>query len=151
MLETAENLRREYGISCGEQDELALVSHQRAVAAQRSGVFAEEIVPVTVRTRGGEAVIDTDEHPSADTSLEALARLRPVLGEQDPEATVTAGNASGQNDAAAVCVVTHTGRAEALGCGPLSASCRGRFPVCSRRRWVSGPSPRAAPRWSVPG
>ncbi|MBV9208825.1 MAG: acetyl-CoA C-acetyltransferase [Actinobacteria bacterium] len=119
MLETAENLRREYGISRAEQDELALLSHQRAVAAQRSGVFAEEIIPVPVKTRRGEEVVDTDEHPRADASLEALARLRPVLGRQDPEATVTAGNASGQNDAAAVCVVTHPERADALGLRPL--------------------------------
>ncbi len=119
MLETAENLRREYGIPRAEQDRLALTSHQRAVAAQRSGVFAEEIVPVTVKTRQGEDVIDTDEHPRADASLEALAGLRPVLGKQDPEATVTAGNASGQNDAAAMCVVTHPERAEALGLRPL--------------------------------
>jgi acetyl-CoA C-acetyltransferase len=119
MLETAENLRREYGIPRAEQDQLALVSHQRAVAAQRSGVFAEEIIPVRVRTRQGETVIDTDEHPRADASLEALAGLRPVLGKQDPDATVTAGNASGQNDAAAMCVVTHPERAADLGLRPL--------------------------------
>ncbi|MWA04882.1 acetyl-CoA C-acyltransferase [Actinomadura sp. LD22] len=119
MLETAENLRREYGISRVEQDELALTSHKRAVAAQRSGVFAEEIVPVTVRTRKGETVVDTDEHPRADASLDTLGGLRPVLRKQDPEATVTAGNASGQNDAAAMCVVTHRERAEALGLRPL--------------------------------
>jgi acetyl-CoA C-acetyltransferase len=119
MLETAENLRRRYQIPREEQDQLALVSHQRAVAAQRSGIFAEEIVPVTVRSRQGEAVIDTDEHPRADASLEALAALKPVLGRQDPEATVTAGNASGQNDAAALCIVTHPDRAEALGLRPL--------------------------------
>ncbi len=119
MLETAENLRREYSIPRVEQDELALVSHQRAVAAQRSGVFAEEIVPVTVKSRGREDVIDTDEHPRADSSLETLAGLRPVLGKSDPEATVTAGNSSGQNDAAAMCVVTHPERAEALGLQPL--------------------------------
>ena len=117
MLETAENLRREYGISRAEQDELALVSHQRAVTAQRSGVFAEEIVPVTVRQ--GDEVVDTDEHPRADASLEALAALRPVLVKQDPDATVTAGNASGQNDAAAMCVVTHPERAGSLGLRPL--------------------------------
>jgi acetyl-CoA C-acetyltransferase len=119
MLETAENLRREYGIGRAEQDQLALVSHQRAVAAQRSGVFAEEIMPVTVKTRRGEEVVEVDEHPRADASLEALAKLRPVLARQDPEATVTAGNASGQNDAAAVCIVTSAERAGDLGLRPL--------------------------------
>ena len=119
MLETAENLRREYGIGRDEQDQLALVSHQRAVAAQRSGVFAEEIVPVTVKTRRGEEVVEADEHPRADASLEALAKLRPVMSQQDPEATVTAGNASGQNDAAAVCAVTSAERASSLGLRPL--------------------------------
>jgi acetyl-CoA C-acetyltransferase len=119
MLETAENLRREYHIPRAEQDELALTSHQRAVAAQRSGTFAEEIIPVTVKGRGSEQVVDTDEHPRADSTLEALAALRPVLGKNDPEATVTAGNSSGQNDAAAMCVVTHPERAEALGLRPL--------------------------------
>ncbi|MGH9108708.1 MAG: acetyl-CoA C-acetyltransferase [Acidimicrobiales bacterium] len=120
MIETAENLRREYGISRQDQDELALQSHQRAVAAQRSGVFAEEIVPVTVRGRKGESVVDTDEHPRPDTSLEALARLRPVRSRQDPEATVTAGNASGQNDGAAACLVTHLDLARELGLRPLA-------------------------------
>jgi acetyl-CoA C-acetyltransferase len=119
MLETAENLRRQYRISRAEQDRLALSSHQRAVAAQRSGVFAEEIIPVTVGTRSGPRVVDTDEHPRADASLEALGGLRPVLDRHDAEATVTAGNASGQNDAAAVCVVTHPQRAQALGLRPL--------------------------------
>jgi acetyl-CoA C-acetyltransferase len=119
MLETAENLRREYRIPRAEQDQLALTSHRRAVAAQQAGVFAEEIVPVSVPTRHGEAVVDTDEHPRPDASLEALARLRPVLAGKDPEATVTAGNASGQNDAAAVCVVTHRDQADALGLRPL--------------------------------
>ena len=64
MLETAENLRREYGISRHEQDELAAASHRRAVAAQNSGVFAEEMIPVTVPGRRGDEVIDTDEHPA---------------------------------------------------------------------------------------
>ncbi|WP_017589639.1 acetyl-CoA C-acetyltransferase [Nocardiopsis ganjiahuensis] len=119
MIETAENLRAEYGISRTEQDELAVTSHARAVAAQNSGVHAEEIVPVTVRGRKGDTVVDTDEHPRADTSLEGLAELRPVMGRQDPDATVTAGNASGQNDAAALCVVTTRDKAEALGLRPL--------------------------------
>ena len=122
MLETAENLRREYGISRAEQDRLALASHQRAVAAQRSGVFAEEIVPVTIKTRTGEEVVGTDEHPRANASLEALAGLRPVLGRQDPEATVTAGNASGQTDAAAMCVVTRRCASAAARAWPRSSS-----------------------------
>jgi acetyl-CoA C-acetyltransferase len=120
MLETAENLRREYRIDRIEQDEFALRSHRRAVAAQRSGLFTEEIVPVTVKTRKGDIVVDTDEHPRADASLDSLARLRPVMLTADPEATVTAGNASGQNDAAAVCVVTHPDEARRLGLRPLA-------------------------------
>jgi acetyl-CoA C-acetyltransferase len=119
MIETAENLRREYGIPREEQDALALQSHRRAVAAQTSGVFAEEIVPVTVAGRSGQVVIDTDEHPRADTSLERLAALRPIMGGTDPEATVTAGNASGQNDGASLCIVTTRARADALGLRPL--------------------------------
>ncbi|WP_299564877.1 acetyl-CoA C-acetyltransferase [uncultured Mycolicibacterium sp.] len=119
MLETAENLRRAYGISRQEQDELAVLSHRRAVAAQRAGILAEEIVPVAVPTRDGERLVDTDEHPRADTTLESLAKLKPVLAEQDPEATVTAGNASGQNDAAAMCIVTTRQKADELGLRPL--------------------------------
>jgi acetyl-CoA C-acetyltransferase len=119
MLETAENLRRQYGISREEQDELAVRSHQRAVAAQKDGVLAEEIVPVAVPTRSGEEVIDADEHPRADTSVESLSKLKPVLLKDDPEATVTAGNSSGQNDAASMCVVTTPERADAYGLKPL--------------------------------
>ena len=119
MLETAENLRRQYAITRAEQDELAVQSHQRAVAAQRSGILAQEIVAVTVRGRSGLQVIDTDEHPRADTTVEALAKLKPLLAEQDPESTVTAGNASGQNDAAAMCIVTTPAKAAELGLTPL--------------------------------
>jgi acetyl-CoA C-acetyltransferase len=119
MLETAENLRRQYGISRQEQDELAVASHQRAVAAQRSGILAEEIIGVTVSTRRGEQVIDTDEHPRADTTVESLAKLKPVLAKQDPESTVTAGNSSGQNDAASMCLVTTEAKAAELGLTPL--------------------------------
>jgi acetyl-CoA C-acetyltransferase len=115
MMETAENLRRQYGISRAEQDELAVASHQRAVAAQKDGVLAEEIIPVAVHSRNGDEVIATDEHPRADTSMESLANLKPVLVKQDPESTVTAGNSSGQNDAASMCVVTTPEKAEELG------------------------------------
>jgi acetyl-CoA C-acetyltransferase len=119
MLETAENLRRQYGISRVEQDELAVASHQRAIAAQKNGILAEEIVPVNVPGRHAEEVIDTDEHPRADTSVESLSRLKPVLLREDPEATVTAGNSSGQNDAAAMCIVTTPEKAAELGLRPL--------------------------------
>jgi acetyl-CoA C-acetyltransferase len=119
MLETAENLRREYNISRQEQDELAVTSHQRAVAAQKDGILAEEIIPVEVRSRRGEELIDTDEHPRADTTVESLSKLKPVLLKDDPEATVTAGNASGQNDAASMCLVTTPEKADELGLTPL--------------------------------
>jgi acetyl-CoA C-acetyltransferase len=115
MLETAENLRRELAIPREQQDELALRSHQRAVAAHREGRFASELVSVPV----GDGVVDVDEHPRADASLEALGRLRPVMGRDDPDATVTAGNSSGQNDGAAACIVTHPARAAELGLRPL--------------------------------
>ena len=120
MIETAENLRREYSIPRAEQDEFALRSHERAVSAQRDGTFAEEIVPVVLEDRRGESVVELDEHPRADTSLERLAALAPIMGRSDPEATVTAGNSSGQNDGAAVCVVTHPERARELGLRPLA-------------------------------
>ncbi len=120
MLETAENLRKQYGIPRAEQDALAVTSHQRAVAAQRSGVFAEEIIPVTVPARKGDpTIIDTDEHPRADTTIDALSKLKPVLGKSDPDATVTAGNSSGQNDAASMCLVTTPEKATELGLTPL--------------------------------
>jgi acetyl-CoA C-acetyltransferase len=118
MLETAENLRRQYGITRAEQDDLAVASHQRAVAAQKNGILADEIVPVTVRSREGEDVVVTDEHPRADTSVESLSRLKPVLLRDDPEATVTAGNSSGQNDAASMCIVTTQEKAAELGLRP---------------------------------
>jgi acetyl-CoA C-acetyltransferase len=120
MLETAENLRRQYAISRSEQDEFALRSHHRALAAQQSGVFAQEIVPVAVKDRGQERLIDLDEHPRADTTLERLGALRALMARTDPEATVTAGNASGQNDGAAVCIVTHPEKASELGLQPFA-------------------------------
>ena len=120
MLETAENLRREFAISRAEQDAFAVNSHDKAVAAQNSGIFAEEITPVKLKSRKGEVVFISDEHPRADASLESLGALRPILGKSDPEATVTAGNASGQNDAAAACIVTTREKAEALGLKPFA-------------------------------
>ena len=112
MVETAENLAKQYEISRQEQDEYALRSHQRAVAANESGNFSQEIVPIPIPQRRGDPVMfDKDEGPRADTSLEVLARLRPVM----PDGTVTAGNASSQNDAASVCMVVAEDKLEELG------------------------------------
>ncbi|MCF8608237.1 acetyl-CoA C-acyltransferase, partial [Gordonia sp. HY442] len=120
MLETAENLRAEYSISRQAQDAIALDSHLRAVAAQTDGRFDDEIVPVTVSSRKGDVVHDRDEHPRPDISAEALAALRPVRQRVDPDATVTAGNSSGQNDGAAACIVAAPEEAERLGLRPLA-------------------------------
>lgn len=120
MIETAENLRAKYGISRVDQDALALQSHQRAVAAHEAGRFAEELAPVTVPQRKGDpVVVDRDEHPRPETTMESLSSLRPLRQESDSEATVTAGNASGQNDGAAVCLVTSAEMAAELGLSPL--------------------------------
>jgi acetyl-CoA C-acetyltransferase len=119
MIETAENLREEYSITREAQDEMSVASHARAVAAQENGIFAEEIVPVEVPQRRGEPlVVDKDEHPRPGTSLEKLAKLRPIMGRQDADATVTAGNASGQNDGAAAMIVTTRAKAAELGLTP---------------------------------
>jgi acetyl-CoA C-acetyltransferase len=121
MLETAENLRREYRIPRAEQDELSLRSHQLAVDAHERGAFSEEIVPVTIKDRRtGERAIDRDEHPRPDSSLESLAKLKPIMVGSDPEATVTAGNSSGQNDGAAISVVTTAERAAELRLTPFA-------------------------------
>ena len=112
---TAENLAEKFGVSRQEQDEAGLRSQQRAVAAQQAGRFRDEIVPVEVRIGRETKVIDTDEHPRADTTMEALAKLRPAFKEGG---TVTAGNASGINDGAAAVVVSSRRRADELGLRP---------------------------------
>jgi acetyl-CoA acetyltransferase family protein len=145
MIETAENLRREYSIPRAEQDELSLRSHQRAVAAQQSGAFAEEIVAVEVRDRKtGTRLIDRDEHPRPEATLESLGSLRPIMGRKDPEATVTAGNASGQNDGAAACIVTHAERAAELGLAPLAKLVSWAVAGVAPRRMGIGPVPSTA-------
>jgi acetyl-CoA C-acetyltransferase len=145
MIETAENLRREYRIPREEQDELAYHSHQRAVAAQDRGGFRDEIVPVAVRDRrGNETMIDTDEHPRRDTTIEKLSALRPVMARQDPEATVTAGNASGQNDAASACLVTTPQRAAELGLRPLGRMVSWAVAGVPPRTMGIGPVPSAS-------
>jgi acetyl-CoA C-acetyltransferase len=114
----AEWIAAEYGISREEQDQFALESHQKAVAAQDAGRFADEIVPVEIPQRKGAAIVfDTDESPRRDSSLEKLARLRPVFKK---DGAVTAGNASAITDGAAAVVVMSQARAEALGIEPLA-------------------------------
>ncbi|MFN2535735.1 MAG: acetyl-CoA C-acetyltransferase [Pseudonocardiaceae bacterium] len=113
MLETAENLRAQYGISRAEQDRFALRSQQATADAVTKGLFDDEIVGVEVP--GRREVVIADEHPRPETTLDTLARLRPIRAGIDPNATVTAGNASGQNDGAAMCVVTSRDGAERHG------------------------------------
>jgi acetyl-CoA C-acetyltransferase len=120
MIETAENLRRTYGISRVSQDELAVKSHERAIDAQRQGRFKEEIVSVAVPYKHGTEIVDTDEHPRPDSNVDSLARLTPIMRASDPDATVTAGNSSGQNDGAAACIVTGSATAEKLGLRPIA-------------------------------
>jgi acetyl-CoA C-acetyltransferase len=112
---TAENIVDKYGISRQEQDELGLTSHQRAMAAIKEGLFQQEIVPVEVPQRKGDPkVVDTDERPM-DTTLEKMAKLRPAF---KPDGSVTAGNASGINDAAAAVVLMAKEKAAELGLTP---------------------------------
>lgn len=114
---TAENVARKYGIDRAAQDAFAAASHRKAAAAQQAGRFAEEIVPVTVRTRKTEIVIDSDEQIRADASEEGLAALRPAF---EKDGTVTAGNASGLNDGAAALVLMHADEAARRGLAPLA-------------------------------
>jgi 3-oxoadipyl-CoA thiolase len=116
MGETAENVAERYHISRAAQDAYALRSHQRAVAAQQSGLFAQEIIPVTIpQKKGAEIVVSQDEHPRADTSLEKLAALKTVFRKNG---SVTAGNAAGINDGAAALVLMARSKAEELGLRP---------------------------------
>ncbi|WP_119307837.1 3-oxoadipyl-CoA thiolase [Cohaesibacter haloalkalitolerans] len=116
MPETADNVAADYGISRADQDRFAAESQRRWDVAQKAGIFADEIVPVTIpRRKGDPIIIDTDEHPRPDTSVETLAKLRGVNG---PELTVTAGNASGVNDGAAGVIVASEAAAKANGLTP---------------------------------
>jgi 3-oxoadipyl-CoA thiolase len=115
---TAENIAEMTGIDRQAQDQFALTSHQRAIAAVDSGKFAEEIMPVpVVKGKSEQFVIDTDERPRRDTSLQALSKLRPVFKEGG---TVTAGNSSGLNDGAAAMLIMSAKKAKGLGLAPLA-------------------------------
>lgn len=117
MPQTAENVAKRFNISREEQDAFAFESQQRAKKALATKRFAEEIVPVYVKDRKGhEIIVETDEHPRPDTTLEALAKLRPIF----ENGTVTAGNASGVNDGASALLLMSAKKAKELGITPLA-------------------------------
>ena len=117
MGNTAENVAERWQITREQQDAFAAASQQKAEAAQTAGRFADEIVPVTIKTRKGETVVDTDEHPRHGTTAESLAGLRPAFAK---DGTVTAGNASGINDGAAAAVLMTAAEAERRGIAPMA-------------------------------
>jgi len=114
MPETAENVAQDFGVSRADQDAFALRSQQRAARAIKDGTLAQEIVPVTIKGRKGDTVVETDEHPR-ETSLEALAKLKPIVR---PDGTVTAGNASGVNDGACAVLIASEAAAKRHGLTP---------------------------------
>ncbi len=113
---TAENIAKQWQLTREQQDEFAALSQQKAVAAMEAGKFKEEIVPVTIKTRKGDVVVDTDEGPRPGTTVESLSGLRPAF---DREGTVTAGNSSTINDGAAAMVLMSAAEAEKRGIAPL--------------------------------
>ncbi|MDR2208756.1 MAG: acetyl-CoA C-acyltransferase family protein [Azoarcus sp.] len=114
---TAENLAVKHGITREQQDAFAVESQKRAAAALAAGYFKGQIVPITLKTRKGEVIFDTDEHLKADTTMESLAKMRPAFKK---DGTVTAGNASGVNDAAAFLVLADAAKAAAAGYKPMA-------------------------------
>lgn len=117
MGETAENVAEKWNVSRQDQDCFALDSQTKTAAAQKAGLFEDELIPVTVATRKGETVVSVDEHPRGDTTIEALAKLRPAFRK---EGTVTAGNSSGINDGACATVIMSGEKARQLGLKPLA-------------------------------
>ncbi|MEO6352391.1 MAG: acetyl-CoA C-acyltransferase family protein [Oxalobacteraceae bacterium] len=134
---TAENMADKYSISREEQDAFAVNSQKKAVAAIAAGHFKSQIVPIEIKTRKGVVVFDTDEHPKADTTMESLAKLKPAFKKEG--GTVTAGNASGLNDAAAACVLMEAGAAERAGLTPLARMVS--YAVCGVDNAIMGTGP----------
>jgi len=117
MGNTAENVAKQYQITRAQQDEFAVASQQKAEAAQKAGKFKDEIVPVTIKTRKGDVVVDTDEYPRHGATLDAMSKLRPAF---EKDGTVTAGSASGINDGAAAVVLMTAKQAAKEGRKPLA-------------------------------
>lgn len=114
---TAENLAEQFNISREEQDQWALMSHQRAIAAIKEGKFKEEITPIIVKTKKGDVVFEIDDHPKEDISMESLSKLKPAFKK---DGTITAGNASSINDGGAAIVLASADKAKELGCKPIA-------------------------------
>ncbi len=142
MPETAENVAADYGVSRQDQDAFALRSQQKAVAAQENGRLAREIAPVSIPQRKGDPkIVDTDEHPRADTTLEGLARLKAPFREGG---TVTAGNASGVNDGAVALIVASEDAAQRHGLTPIARILGGATAGVPPRIMGIGPAPASA-------
>ncbi|MGW8202254.1 acetyl-CoA C-acetyltransferase [Sphingomonas bisphenolicum] len=138
MIETAETLATEYGIGRETADAFAAASHQRAKAARDDGRFASEIVPVSVPQRKGDALLfEYDEGIRGDTTVETLAKLRPIM----KDGTVTAGNAAQQNDAAAACLIVAEDKLESLGLKPMAFLTGWTAVGCDPARMGIGPAP----------
>jgi acetyl-CoA acyltransferase len=138
MPETGENVAQEFGVSREAQDAFAVRSQDKAVAAQKNGRLAQEIVPVTIPQKKGEpVVVDTDEHPRAGTTVETLARLRALF----PNGTVTAGNASGVNDGAAALIIASEAAAKKHGLTPIARILGGATAGVPPRIMGMGPAP----------
>ena len=142
MIETAENLAKDYGISREACDEYAVRSHQNAAAAWKDGKFAEQLVPIEVPQRRKDPItFDHDEGYREDATLESLGKLRAIEGKQNPDAVVTAGNASQQNDAAAACLVVAEDKLEELGLTPMLYFAGWAAAGCDPSRMGIGPVP----------
>ncbi|WIY51529.1 3-oxoadipyl-CoA thiolase [Devosia sp. YIM 151766] len=138
MPETGENVARDYGVSRQDQDEFAARSQEKAAAAQHNGRLAREIAPVVIpQKKGDPIVVDKDEHPRAGTSVETLARLRPLF----PDGSVTAGNASGVNDGAAALIVASEAAAKKHGLTPIARILGGATAGVPPRIMGMGPAP----------
>ncbi|PWE31684.1 3-oxoadipyl-CoA thiolase [Pararhodobacter marinus] len=138
MPETAENVAVDHGVARADQDAFALRSQQKAAAAQANGRLAKEITPVEVKSRKATTLVDTDEHPRASTTLEDLARLRPIV---TADGTVTAGNASGVNDGAAALIVASEAAVKAHGLTPIARILGGATAGVPPRVMGIGPAP----------
>ena len=137
IIKTADNICEEWGITREELDEFAVKSQQKAEAAQANGAFDKEIVPVTIKTKKAEIVFAKDEGPRAGTSMEGLAKLRPI----NKDGFVTAGNASGINDGAAAIVVMSEEKAKELGVKPMATWVAGALAGCRPEVMGIGPVP----------